>query len=118
MSKALEEMKLKHGEGQEFLIQGNYIKSRAFLEFEKDCCTAFNILRKEGKHLINLFLLMMSAGMPELQTQKDLDHLTKVLAFELTDQEASMRMKELINEAMDGFCTTRRRLDNFSHNIK
>jgi hypothetical protein len=47
-------------------------KSPQFLEFEEDCCRAFNILRKEGNKLINLFLLMLSAGMPELNHEKDL----------------------------------------------
>lgn len=41
-------------------------KSWDFLEFEELCCLAYNILRKKGNELINLFLIMLSAGMPEL----------------------------------------------------
>jgi len=41
-------------------------KSPDFIEFEWLCCEAYNILRLEGHKLINLFLIMLSAGMPEL----------------------------------------------------
>lgn len=55
------------------------IKSKDFLRFEEDCCKAYNILRKEGNKLINLFLLMLSAGMPELSVEKDIEFLEKRL---------------------------------------
>lgn len=106
------------GEGKKFVIDGRFIKSELFIEFEENCCRAYNILRGEGKRLITLFLLMLSAGMPELNTAKDLQYLVDVLKFDYTDQEAAMHFKALINEAMDGFCMWRRRGDNFAHNVK
>ena len=111
-------MKNRIGEGRKYVIDGRFIKSELFIEFEQDCCKAYNIIRREGKQLINLFLLMMSAGMPELNSERDLKHLVDVLKFDYTDQEASMHFKRLINEAMDGFCMWRRRIDNLAHNAK
>jgi len=60
-------------------------KSKQFEDFEEDCCTAYNIIRKEGNILINLFLLMLSAGMPELNKEKDIEFLVERLHFELTE---------------------------------
>lgn len=48
--------------------QNGYYKSKEFLQFEDDMCQAYNVLRKNGNKLINLLLLMLSAGMPELNT--------------------------------------------------
>jgi len=62
-----------------FILNNGLYKSRAFFKFEEDCCKAYNILRKEGSKLINLFLLMLSAGMPELNHDKDIMHLVKKL---------------------------------------
>jgi phosphatidylinositol-4,5-bisphosphate 3-kinase len=41
-------------------------KSEDFNKFEKYCFRAFSILRRNGNTLINLFSLMVPAGMPEL----------------------------------------------------
>lgn len=79
-------------------MQGVYYKSKSFLRFEEDCCKAYNILRKEGDQLVNLFLLMLSAGMPELNHEKDIEFLVKKLNFGMTEQEASkLFKKEIIN---------------------
>jgi len=43
------------------------LKSKHFLKFEYYCCRAYNILRDNANILINLFLIMLSAGMPELK---------------------------------------------------
>jgi phosphatidylinositol-4,5-bisphosphate 3-kinase len=48
------------------------LKSRSFREFEDKCCQAYNILRREGHQLINMFLIMLSAGMPELKRDDDI----------------------------------------------
>jgi len=89
--------------------------SDQWFKFEEDCCTAYNIVRKEGKKLINLFLLMLSAGMPELNHEKDIDHMVQKLKLELSEQEASKDFKKKIQEAIH---TTTRRIDNLAHNAK
>jgi phosphatidylinositol-4,5-bisphosphate 3-kinase len=48
------------------------LKTKSFKDFEEKCCVAYNILRKEGKQLINMFLIMLSAGMPELKKEEDI----------------------------------------------
>ena len=42
------------------------MKTQDFKDFEDHCCRAYNCLRDNSKQLINLFLIMLSAGMPEL----------------------------------------------------
>ena len=75
--------------------------SRGFLKFEQDCCDAFNIVRKNGQLLMNLLLLMLSSGLPELQSQKDVSHLRKTLVLEKTQEEASSFYKEKIIESLN-----------------
>ena len=37
-----------------------------FKQFEQDCTNAYNYIRKHGHFLLNIFLMNLSAGMPEL----------------------------------------------------
>jgi phosphatidylinositol-4,5-bisphosphate 3-kinase len=37
-----------------------------YKKFEDKCCIAYNLIRKHGHFLINIFRMMLSAGMPEL----------------------------------------------------
>lgn len=97
-------------------LNGNqFYKSKEFKIFEEDCCKAYNILRKEGNKLINLFLLMLSAGMPELNHEDDIMHLVKKLNLGKSEQEASIIFRKEIQNAMN---STSRRFDNLAHNIK
>jgi len=43
---------------------------------------------------------MLSAGMPELNHQDDLEYLVKKLAFEQSEQEASKAFKKEIQRAI------------------
>jgi phosphatidylinositol-4,5-bisphosphate 3-kinase len=38
------------------------VKGDLFNEFEEMCCKAYNLIRKYGNFLINIFRLMLSAG--------------------------------------------------------
>ena len=91
------------------------LKSRTFKDFEEKCCLAYNILRKEGHQLINMFLIMLSAGMPELKKDDDIQFLVNRLELGISEQEASNKFKKEIQRAMQ---TYSRRFDNFIHNIK
>ena len=90
-------------------------KTQKFLQFEEDCCEAYRIMRREGHKLINLFMLMLSAGMPELNTEKDIEFLVTRFKFELSDQEATKNFRREIHRAINTFS---RRFDNFNHNLK
>ena len=65
--------------------------------------------------LINLFLLMLSAGMPELNYESDIQPMVNRLQLDMTEVEASNLFKKEIENAMNN---KMRRLDNFFHNIK
>jgi phosphatidylinositol-4,5-bisphosphate 3-kinase len=77
-------------------IMDDSMKSRSFLDFEEKCCTAYNILRKDGHQLINMFLIMLSAGMPELKQDQDVQFLVNRLDLGISEQEASNKFKKEI----------------------
>jgi len=62
-----------------------------------------------------MFLIMLSAGMPELRKDEDLQWLVDKLDMNISEQEASNKFKKEIQKAMR---TSSRRFDNFVHNIK
>jgi len=90
-------------------------KTESFLEFEKNCCKAYNILRNKGHRLINMFLIMLSAGMPELNSEQEIQFLCERLYLNHTEQEANIRFKKEIQTSVN---TWSRRFDNFIHNVK
>jgi phosphatidylinositol-4,5-bisphosphate 3-kinase len=86
-----------------------------FDDFLKRCTTAYNIIRKNANIFVNVFLMMISAGMPELRKKENLNYLTKQLSLDLSEQEASEKFKkELIASLND----TWRSVDNLIHNLK
>ena len=62
-----------------------------------------------------MFLIMLSAGMPELKRDDDIQFLVNRLDLGISEQEASNKFKKEIQKAMT---TYSRRFDNFIHNIK
>ena len=56
---------------------------KPFNDFVELCGKAFNCLRRRGNELINLFRLMIPAGMPELEGESDIQYLVEMLALEL-----------------------------------
>ena len=48
---------------------------------------------------------MLSTGIPELRCEEDLDYLRMSFGVEQTDEEASKKFKELINESLNCFPT-------------
>ncbi|KAK7196018.1 Phosphoinositide 3-kinase family protein [Novymonas esmeraldas] len=79
--------------------------SPIFKYFVEVACKAYNILRRHSSALIMLFMLMLSTGIPELQTLDDIEWLRTVLLLNRTDEEASEHYKSLINEALSNFRT-------------
>ena len=51
-----------------YVMQGGG-SSLGLRDFERMCCEAYNLVRARGNLLINLFILMVPAGMPELLEQ-------------------------------------------------
>ncbi|KAF2072204.1 hypothetical protein CYY_006485 [Polysphondylium violaceum] len=75
--------------------------SENFKFFVNTCCSAFNILRKNTDLFLNLFQLMLSTGIPELQCAEDIDYLRKALAPDLTDDEAAEEFTKNIIVALN-----------------
>jgi hypothetical protein len=100
--------------------EGDYVYSdismqNQLTEFECICIKAFNIIRQKAGLLMNLFLLMIPACMPELTARGDVAYLRHKLKFTLNDKEAAEKMITKISQCLG---TTSRRIDNALHNLK
>lgn len=96
-----------------FVFGGTHTKE--FAEFEAMCVRAFNDIRARGSLLINLFVLMLPAAMPELLQRDDVLYLRDMLSLDLTDAQASAKFAKEIKVCLNSFS---RRLDNWIHNLK
>jgi phosphatidylinositol-4,5-bisphosphate 3-kinase len=86
-----------------------------FDDFVAECGSAYNILRENGSTLINLFLLMVPAGMPELASSEDINYLRDQLAFGKGIEDAKDAFKqEIYNALKDRF----KQFDNMIHIAK
>ena len=90
-------------------------KTANYFYFEELCCKAYNILRANANQLINLFLIMLSAGMPELKHKEEIEALVKKLDLNLSEREAAKKFQQEITTAINTFS---RRVDNLFHNYK
>ena len=94
-----------------------------FIKFKSYSTTAYNIARRNGNHLIALMSLMISCGIPELQSSDDIawleDHLMLIkddkLGVLYTDDEASANFQEKIEESLK---CERTEFNNFCHLVK
>ncbi|KRX10773.1 Protein kinase-like domain [Pseudocohnilembus persalinus] len=85
-----------------------------YKSFEEMCCKGYNLIRKHGHFIINIFKLMLSAGIPELQNAENIEYLNMILSLELSEQQAAAKFrKELKNTLKDTF----KSLDNMIHEI-
>ena len=73
------------------------------------------MLRKNGVRFINLLLIMLSAGIPQLKHENNINYVKGALKMNLTNYEAKVDFKKQINRALK---TWSRRFDNFIHNWK
>ena len=101
-------------EGEEY-VYGHIPGNSQLTEFECICIKAFNIIRQRAGLLMNLFLLMIPACMPELTARHDVAYLRHKLKFTLNEKEAAEKMVLKISQCLG---TTSRRIDNALHNLK
>ncbi|KAI0224779.1 Phosphatidylinositol 4,5-bisphosphate 3-kinase catalytic subunit alpha [Lamellibrachia satsuma] len=94
----------------------NPLKSPHFIEFMELCGKAYLCLRNHANVFITLFTMMLSCGIPELQSLDDIEYLRKTLAVERSEQEALEYFQQQLNEAHGGAWTTK--LDWFFHWVK
>lgn len=69
-------------------------------------------LRRNTSLLVNLFMLMLPAGMPELASKEDINYLRDKLAPTEGDEEAVKRFQDEVKNALGD---VRKRLDNTVH---
>ncbi|XP_065180000.1 phosphatidylinositol 4,5-bisphosphate 3-kinase catalytic subunit alpha isoform-like [Sycon ciliatum] len=82
------------------ISEGQGDKSRQFEEFKAKCENAFMLLRKKGNLLLNLFVMMLSCGIPELQSLNDIMYVRNSLALGMSDAEAQNSFRSKFTEAM------------------
>lgn len=107
--------KLDPNAGAETTINLEKNKTENFRLFQANCCQAYNLLRHNSNKIINLFLIMLSAGMPELSEKGEIGKLEQKLNLKSSDREAEKIFIREIDEAMKTFS---RRVDNVAHNWK
>lgn len=76
-------------------------ESTIYAHFQDVACYAFNVIRRHANLLITLFMLMLSTGIPELQTAADIGWLKQVLITHLDDAEAAAEFRKRIQEALE-----------------
>lgn len=75
-------------------------EAHEFRQFQHLCEEAFLILRKHGCLILSLFAMMISTGLPELSSEKDLNYLRETLVLDLSEAEAREHFKSKFSEAL------------------
>uniref|UniRef100_A0A667XJ01 phosphatidylinositol-4,5-bisphosphate 3-kinase n=1 Tax=Myripristis murdjan TaxID=586833 RepID=A0A667XJ01_9TELE len=95
--------------------QGKTGNTEKFGSFRQYCEEAYLILRKNGNLFITLFALMLTAGLPELTSVKDIQYLKDSLALGKTDDEALKQFRQKFDEALRESWTTK--VNWMAHNV-
>ncbi|KAM4589944.1 phosphatidylinositol 4,5-bisphosphate 3-kinase catalytic subunit beta isoform 1-T3 [Fundulus diaphanus] len=95
--------------------EGKAGNTEKFGSFRQYCEDAYLILRKNGNLFITLFALMLTAGLPELTTVKDIQYLKDSLALGKTDEEALKQFRQKFDEALRESWTTK--VNWMAHNV-
>nr|XP_022907614.1 phosphatidylinositol 4,5-bisphosphate 3-kinase catalytic subunit delta isoform [Onthophagus taurus]XP_022907621.1 phosphatidylinositol 4,5-bisphosphate 3-kinase catalytic subunit delta isoform [Onthophagus taurus] len=75
-------------------------KTLEFKLFQKYCEEAFTILRQHGSLIISLFAMMISTGLPELSSEKDLNYLKETLVLSMSEKDALAHFRSKFDEAL------------------
>uniref|UniRef100_W5MA77 phosphatidylinositol-4,5-bisphosphate 3-kinase n=1 Tax=Lepisosteus oculatus TaxID=7918 RepID=W5MA77_LEPOC len=95
--------------------QGKTGNTEKFGRFRQCCEDAYLILRKNGNLFITLFALMLTAGLPELTSVKDIQYLKDSLALGKTDEDALKQFRQKFDEALRESWTTK--VNWMAHNV-
>ena len=91
----------------------NPIETDEFKKFQALCENAYMIVRRYSHLIVNLFILMLSSDMPELQSIEDVMFLRKTLAIDESDEKALEFFRQQFVESYKHSYTTK--LDWFAH---
>ncbi|XP_058443761.1 phosphatidylinositol 4,5-bisphosphate 3-kinase catalytic subunit beta isoform [Malaya genurostris] len=75
-------------------------EAQEFRQFQHLCEEAFLILRKHGCLILSLFAMMISTGLPELSSEKDLNYLRETLVLDRPEEEAREHFRSKFSEAL------------------
>jgi len=89
-------------------------KSSKLAEFIKQCCNAYQVLRRNAHVLINLVALMLSTGIDELQEANDVEYLRDSLCLHLNEEDAVAHFTKLIWKSLNSKST---QINFFVHNM-
>ncbi|KAM4695460.1 phosphatidylinositol 4,5-bisphosphate 3-kinase catalytic subunit beta isoform 1-T2 [Discoglossus pictus] len=87
--------------------QGKPGNTEKFGRFRQCCEDAYLILRRNGNLIITLFALMLTAGLPELSSVKDIQYVKDSLALGKTEDEALKQFRQKFDEALKESWTTK-----------
>ncbi|PNF36119.1 hypothetical protein B7P43_G10961, partial [Cryptotermes secundus] len=96
-----------------YVINGGDKPSAKFHHFVDLCCTAFNVVRRHGSLLLNLFGLMGSSGIPGV-THDTVRYVQKALLPELSNPEAAATFARMIESSLRSWFT---QFNFFLHNL-
>ncbi|KAL1110477.1 hypothetical protein AAG570_008005 [Ranatra chinensis] len=96
-----------------YVINGGDKPSARFHHFVDLCCQAFNIVRKHGNTLLNLFGLMVSSGADGL-TADAVRYVQTALLLELSNAEAAATFARMIQSSLKSWFT---QFNFFLHNL-
>jgi phosphatidylinositol-4,5-bisphosphate 3-kinase len=85
----------------------NPLETIEFNNFQNICEQAYMIIRRYSNLIINLFTLMLSSDMPELQSIDDIMYLRKTLAIDETDENALKYFRKQFVDAYKFSFTTK-----------
>jgi phosphatidylinositol-4,5-bisphosphate 3-kinase catalytic subunit alpha/beta/delta len=91
----------------------NPIESPEFKKFQVICENAYMMIRRYSHLIVNLFILMLSSDMPELQSIEDIMFLRKTLAIDESDEKALEFFRQKFVESYKHSYTTK--IDWFAH---
>ncbi|XP_050432835.1 phosphatidylinositol 4,5-bisphosphate 3-kinase catalytic subunit delta isoform [Adelges cooleyi] len=90
-------------------------EANEFQMFQNYCEKAFLILRRHGSLILSLFAMMISTGLPELGSEKDLNYLRETLVLDLSEHDAKLHFRSKFEEALGNSWKTS--LNWASHNL-
>eukprot|EP00298_Acanthocystis_sp_HF-20_P016999 c21646_g3_i3.p1 GENE.c21646_g3_i3~~c21646_g3_i3.p1 ORF type:complete len:760 (-),score=319.23 c21646_g3_i3:167-2356(-) len=88
------------------------LHSDGFNSFVDLCCKAYLVLRKNANLFINMFAMMLSTGIPELEDEEDIQYMIDVLKLDVSDDEATSQLKKLILYSHNNFF---KQVDGYFH---